>query len=202
MNTQQEIETLKNEIKELDSTFLPKGDVVEEQKRLIETQEANLKEIEKLQELTDKELKRIQDNIEPSSEENLFYTENVVEWLEVVKQIDIFSKNTEGSGPNPDRVPDLWLTECFDFNFDYETVKEASGYITAPVFKYKTKAEVASNKTFKTMQDLREYLKDKKYLLYMIIVSVKTKGCNSASFVPYRLDNPELRYTFRGHILE
>ena len=139
-------------------------------------------------------------------------TTDVNEWLETIKQIDILGKNMEGSGPNPDRVTDLWLTECSDlnllltersdFNFDYEAVKEASGYITAPVFIYKTKAEAVSNKTFKTMQDLKEYLKDKKYLLYMIVVSVKTKGCDSASVVPYRLDKPELRYTFRGHIVK
>jgi len=161
-------------------------------------------ETETLTSVVTKELERIKSNMvqDEVDKNDLNCTTDLNAWLETIKQIDILGKNTEGSGPNPDRVPDLWLTECSDFNFDYETIKGASGYITAPIFKYKTKVEAASNKTFKTMQDLREYLKCKKYLLYMIIVSVKTKGCDSASFVPYRLDNPELRYTFRGHILE
>ena len=46
MNT--EIETLKQELEQIESTFLPKGDVVEEHKNLIKQSEEKLKQIEEM----------------------------------------------------------------------------------------------------------------------------------------------------------
>jgi hypothetical protein len=195
MNT--EIDTLKQELEQIESTFLPKTDVVEEQRNLIKHLEEKIKETETFTQ----ELEKIKSSYIPIEDENINCTKNVDEWINLIRDNDIKYKNAYGTGLNPDRVEDSWLTECSSLNFDYETIKGASGYITNPVFKHNGKVEAASIKTFTTMQDLRDYLKDKHYLLYMIISSVKTKGCESDSFVPYRLDNTEMKYTFRGHIL-
>ncbi len=43
-----EIETLKQELEQIESTFLPKGDAVEEQRNLIKQSEKKLKQIEEI----------------------------------------------------------------------------------------------------------------------------------------------------------
>jgi hypothetical protein len=60
----------------------------------------------------------------------------------------------------------------------------------------------ASFKSSKNLQDIKDYLKGKKYLLFMFVSFIRTKGVvDDNSFEQYTLDEPEMRYVFRGHIL-
>jgi hypothetical protein len=56
---------------------------------------------------------------------------------------------------------------------------------------------------------MKYFLKDKKYLLYMIVVSIKAHMVGTAdngmyTIIPNRplFGTPEIKYTFRGHILK
>ena len=167
-------------------------------------------EIETLTSVVTKELDRIKSNIvqDEVDKNDLNYTTDVNEWLETIKQIDIENKNTKVTGPNPDRVEDLYNQSNYHYNFDCEIINNASGYITAPVFKYKNKVEAATYRIFNSLQEMKDFLKDKKYLLYMIVVSIKAQMVETADngmyiIIPNRplFGTPEIRYTFRGHIL-
>ena len=166
-------------------------------------------EIEALTGVVTKELDRIKSNMEEVDKNDLNYITDAIEWLETIKQIDIENKNIKGTGPNPDRVEDLYNQSNYHYNFDCEIVNNASGYITAPVFKYKTKVEAATFIIFNSLQEMKNFLKDKKYLLYMIVVSIKAQMVGTVdngmyTIIPNRplFGTPEIRYTFRGHILE
>jgi hypothetical protein len=133
---------------------------------------------------------------------------DAIEWLRIIKEIDIASKNEKGTGPNPDRVEDLCNHSNYHYNFDCEIVNNASGYIIAPVFTYKTKVEASSSMIFNSLQEMKDFLKDKKYLLYMIVASIKAQMVGTAdngmyTIIPNRqlFGTPEIKYTFRGHIL-
>ena len=166
-------------------------------------------EIEALTSVVTKELDRIKSNMEEVDKNNLHYITDAIEWLETIKQIDIENRNIKGTGPNPDRVEDLCNQSNYHYNFDCEIVNNASGYITAPVFKYNTKVEASASIIFNSLQELKDFLKDKKYLLYMVIVSIKAQMVGTVdngmyTIIPNRplFGTPEIRYTFRGHILE
>ena len=166
-------------------------------------------EIETLTSVVTKELDRIKSNMDEVDKNDLNCTTDVNEWLETIKQIDIENKNIKGTGPNPDRVEDLCNQSNYHYNFDCEIINNASGYITAPVFKYNTKVEASASIIFNSLQEMKNFLKDKKYLLYMIIVSIKAQMVGTAdngmyTIIPNRplFGTPEIRYTFRGHILE
>lgn len=168
-------------------------------------------EIEALTSVVTKELEEIKSSIVPDEvdKNDLNYITDAIEWLNAVKQIDIASKNQKGTGPNPDRVGDLYNQSNYHYNFDCEIVNNASGYITAPVFTYKTKVEAAASIIFNSLQEMKDCLKDKKYLLYMVIVSIKAERVGTVdngmyTIIPNRplYGTPEIKYTFRGHILE
>lgn len=168
-------------------------------------------EIETLTGVVTKELDRIESNMvqDEVDKKDLNYITDAIEWLETIKQIDITSKNEKGTGPNPDRVEDLYNQSNYHYNFDCEIINNASGYITAPVFIYKTKVEAATFIIFNSLQELKGFLTDKKYLLYMIIVSIKAERVGTVGNGIYTVitnrplfGTPEIRYTFRGHILE
>ena len=166
-------------------------------------------EIETLTGVVTKELDRIKSNMDEVDKNDLNCITDAVEWIQTIKQIDIENKNIKGTGPNPDRVEDLCNQSNYHYNFDCEIVNNASGYITAPVFKYKTKAEAAEAIIFNSLQEMKDFLKDKKYLLYMIVVSIKAQMVGTVdngmyTIIPNRplFGTPEIRYTFRGHILE
>ena len=157
------------------------------------------------QELEEIESSMVQDEVDKN---DLNCITDVNEWLETINQIDIENKNIKGTGPNPDRVVGLFNHMNYHYNFDYEIINNASGYITSPVFTYKTKVEASESRMFKTLQEMRDFLKDKKYLLYMVIVSnaaerVGTVDNGMYTIIPNRplFGTPEIRYTFRGHIL-
>lgn len=162
-------------------------------------------EIETLQEIVNGKLKISQYNTEPSMEEYLFYTDNVDEWIETIKQNDIYSKHVEDTSPNDVsdvRVPELFALEAYHLNFDYEIIKNASGYITAPAFRYKSKTEGVTTLYSDSMQELKDLLLKTKYLLHLIIASVQTKTDEVDSFRVVDLGIPIVRYTFKGYILE
>jgi len=141
-----------------------------------------------LEEIVAYEMQGIERSFLPSEEKDISYTESVDEWIEKIKSINIGDVTFYGEG-------------C-TFNFDYEIVKQASGYITTPVFKHNGILNKASFKSSKNLQGIKDYLKDKKYLLFMIVSFIQTKGVvGDNSFEQYTLDEPEMRYVFRGHIL-
>ena len=168
-------------------------------------------EIETLTSVVTQELEKIESSMvkDEVDKNDLNCTTDVNVWLETVKEIDIENKNIRGTGPNPDRVEDLYNQSNYHYNFDYEIINNASGYITAPVFTYKTKVEAATFRIFNSIQELKSFLSVKKYLLYMIVVSVASKGLYTVEtddliIYPKRpmFEKPEVKYTFRGHILE
>jgi hypothetical protein len=168
-------------------------------------------EMETLTSVVTKELDRIKSNMvqDEVDKNDLNCITDAIEWLKTIKEIDIEYKNTKGTGPNPDRVEDLCNQSNYHYNFDCEIINNASGYITAPVFTYKTKVEAATFIIFNSLQEMKDFLKDKKYLLYMIVVSIKAHMVGTAdngmyTIIPNRplFGTPEIKYTFRGHILE
>lgn len=168
-------------------------------------------EIEALTGVVTKELDRIESNMvqDEVDKKDLNCITGVNEWLEVINQTDIGTKNITRTGPNPDNFGDIYNHSNFHYNFDYEIINNASGYITSPVFIYKTKAEASVSVKFNSLQEMKDFLKDKKYLLYMVIVSIKAERVGTVdngmyTIIPNRplYGTPEIRYTFRGHILE
>ena len=168
-------------------------------------------EIEALTSVVTQELEKIESSMvqDEVDKNDLNCITDAIEWLETIKQIDIENKNIKGTGPNPDRVEDLYNQSNYHYNFDCEIINNASGYITAPVFIYKTKAEATASRIFNSLQEMKDFLKDKKYLLYMIIVSIKAGRVGTVdngmyTIIPNRplFGTPEIRYTFRGHILK
>jgi hypothetical protein len=167
-------------------------------------------EIETLKSLVIEELEEIKSSmvIDDVDKNDLNCVKDVNEWLEIVKQIDIASKNEKGTGPNPDRVIELFNHSNYHYNFDCEIINNASGYITAPVFTYKTMVKASEAIMFKSLQEMKDFLKDKKYLLYMIIVSITAERVGTIdngmyTIIPNRplYGTPDIRYVFRGHIL-
>jgi hypothetical protein len=148
-------------------------------------------EIEQLENLITFYMDKINESIVPDEvdKNDLHCTTDVDEWLEIIKQNDNFSK-------------DPLQTNLLHLNFDYEIIKNAFGYITAPAFTYKTKVELAGSNVFNSLQELKDFLSDKKYLLYYIVVSIKTHEKDDDTFTLKPLDKPIIVYTFRGHILE
>lgn len=168
-------------------------------------------EIEALTTAVTDSLEQINKSIVPDEvdKNDLNYITDAIEWLEIIKQIDIASKNEKGTGPNLDRVCDGYNQSNYHYSFDCEIINNASGYITVPVFKYKAKVEAATSIIFNSLQELKYFLTDKKYLLYMVIVSIKAERVGTVDNGMYTVitnrplfGTPELRFTFRGHILE
>ena len=168
-------------------------------------------EIETLKNVVTHSLEQIDKSFVPDEvdKNDLNCITDAIEWLEIVKQNDIFSKNVEGTGPNYDRVENIFKQHSYHLNFDCEVINNASGYITLPVFRYKTKTAAAVSHVFNSIEELKNFLKGKKYLLYLIIVSIKAEQVGTIdngmyTIIPNRplFGAPEIKYTFRGHILE
>jgi Asp-tRNA(Asn)/Glu-tRNA(Gln) amidotransferase B subunit len=84
---------------------------------------------------------------------------------------------------------------------DYLIIKNATKFMTGPVVCYQGKAIEAQTIKFETIKELRDFLKDKQYLLYVIVAH--------ASVIYDELLAPntksigaKISYLFRGHILE
>jgi len=154
--------------------------------------------IDTIEELVKSEMDAIKQSFvrDPTDEKNLNVTTNLDEWIETIKQNDVFSKNQKDTKHNP------YKEDQYHLNFDYEIIKNASGYILGPVFKYNGKVEAAGSIVFSSLQEMKNYLKDKKYLLYDIFVFIKSYEIDSETLKLKTLETPIIVYTFRGHILE
>jgi len=89
---------------------------------------------------------------EETKPEEAFYTKNVEEWLEFFKT------------PQVDRVG--------EYIFDYEIIKNAEAFALGPVFSYMGKVEACSSVEYGSLNDLKNSLKAKKYLVYYILCRV------------------------------
>jgi hypothetical protein len=123
------------------------------------------------------------------------YTKNVEEWLEFIKE------------PQVDRVG--------EYIFDYEIIKNAEVFGLGPVFSYNGKVEACSLIEYDSLNDMKNFLKGKKYLVYYILCQVISGPIGAIEtkdlFITFKdtflpIDrigkNPKIRYIFRGHILE
>jgi len=115
--------------------------------------------------------------------EDVMVTTNTEEWIEFIEK---YSK-TDPLTPS-------------NYICDYTIVKNAKAFALAPVFSYRGKVCAAESKTFKSLNEIKEFLKNRNYILYMI-------QCITVSFVqedltPDLSKASEIRFTFRGHILE
>jgi hypothetical protein len=133
------------------------------------------------------ELEEFQNAFLPKDEtklEEAFYTKNIEEWLE-------FIKNSKTDHLRPSEII-----------FDYEIIKHAEAFSVGPVFSYNGKMEACSISEYKSLKEMKDHLNGKKYILYYILFSLKTAEFDKESFALKPLDEPEIKYTFRGHILE
>jgi hypothetical protein len=150
-----------------------------------------------LEEIVAYEMQVIEKSYLSSEEENINYTESVDEWIEKIKHI-------EGEKSLNNELPHetLFFEDCGMLNYDYEVVNKASGYITNAAFKYKgTLNKCITSKCFKTLQEMRDWLTGKNYFLYVIVSYARTYRIVENSFKTYTLDEPEMRYIFKGYIL-
>lgn len=111
-------------------------------------------------------------------------TTNVDEWIEFIENYE-----TDPLAPN-------------EYIYDYTIMKNAKAFALGPVFSYMGKAEACSTASYASLADLKNYLKGKKYILYKIFINLKIIKINFENFEPEILKKPQIRYTFRGHILE
>ena len=139
------------------------------------------------------EFEEIQNTYLPKEKlEEAFYTKNIEEWLEFIKN------------PQVDRVS--------EYIFDYEIIKNAEAFALGPVFSCNGKTEACSSIACDSLEELKDFLKGKKYIVYCICFQVVTepidktdvKNLNITSEIPFNSigKNPKLRILFRGHILE
>ena len=136
-------------------------------------------------EILKNEFDEIQNTFLPKDEtktEEAFYTKDVEEWLESFKT------------PQVDRVG--------EYIFDYEIIKNAEAFALGPVFRYNGKMEACSSVEYDCLKALKDHLNGAKYIFYYVMVSLKTGVFDKESFTLKPLDEPEIKYTFRGHILE
>ncbi len=119
---------------------------------------------------------------EETKPEEAFYTKNVEEWLEFIKE------------PKVDLIG--------EYVFDYEIIKNAEAFGLGPVFCYNGKMEACSTLEYDCFEALKDHLNGKKYILYYVTFLLKTAEFDKESFTLKPLDKPEIKYTFGGHILE
>ena len=143
------------------------------------------------------EFEGIQHNVLPKEEtklEEAFYTKNAEEWLKFINKVDLEHTTTNHN------------------IFDYEIIKNAEAFALGPVFSYNGKTEACSSIACDSLEELKDFLKGKKYIVYCICFQVVTepidktdvKNLNITSEIPFNSigKNPKLRILFRGHILK
>ena len=85
--------------------------------------------------------------------------------------------------------------------YDYDVITNADAYMTGPVCLFDKKTHAAESIRFKSLQELKEYLNDKKYILYYAYASFKSVVFDMSTFTTTTLEKPEIEYYFRGVIL-
>ncbi len=129
------------------------------------------------------EFEGIQNTLLPKKElEDAMVTTNAEEWVQFIEK---YSKTHPLAN---------------NYICDYTIVKNATAFALAPVFSYMGKVYATESKFFTSLKELKEFLENKNYILYVV-------HCVIGSVVQEDLtpDIPkvsEIRFIFRGHILE
>ena len=146
-------------------------------------------EIEKLKEVVQFTL----DNIEKSKVENsstaeefLYYTEDVEEWKKLFDNDNIKKAHEE-------------LDQ--EVIFDDEIIKNATGFALGPVIRYNKKLYSIVLHKANSLEKIKETLKDKKYILYLIFHRINEYEVDDKTFTFKKLETPQQVYTFRGCFL-
>jgi hypothetical protein len=144
----------------------------------------------------------IQNTILPKEElEDTMVTTNVEEWIEFI----------ENCKTDP-------LTSS-DYICDYTIVRNAKAFALAPVFSYMGKVETTGTRLFGSLKEMKEFLKNKNYILYVVHCMAVNKSDNpiehnfnpfdptvlkdhNITFETITKKSPEIKYTFRGVILD
>ena len=102
-----------------------------------------------------------------------------------------------------DSIPSVVYNQ---YVMDYLIIKNATKFMTGPVACYQGKAIEAQTIKFETMKELKDFLKDKQYLLYVVVAhaSVTHEEVEwTKTIVPTaKTIGAKISYHFRGHILE
>jgi hypothetical protein len=127
--------------------------------------------------------------VESSSiaEEFVGYTEDEKEWRKLVESDETKQRHSDMKQ---------------EVIFDDEIIKNATGFALGPVILYKKKAyEMFSNKA-KSLEEIKQSLKDKNYILYYILYKKITHEIEYKTFEVKQLDTPKDCYIFRGCFLD
>lgn len=138
------------------------------------------------------EVQSYMSHIEESKVESVFeeefvgFTEDVEEWRKLIE-----------SDETKQRHKDMKQ----EVIYDNEIIKNASGFALGPVILYKKKTyEMVSSKA-KSLEEIKELLKDKKYILYYIFHRINEYEVDDITFTFKKLESPQQVYTFRGCFL-
>jgi hypothetical protein len=182
-----EIKTLTQEFEQMESTFLPSGDLVEEQKGLIKQSEERVKETEKkideIKTLTN-EIEQSLPKFEETKLEDFSVTTDVKEWLSCVKS---------------EKIKDSLKSVGSFANLDYEIITNAEAYALGPVVSYKGKTLAMEFIKGKNIEDIKAELEGKRYILYIPLYKLTTHKLVDFEFE--KLENSELQYGVRCAIL-
>jgi hypothetical protein len=134
------------------------------------------------------------DKIEESKVTSVFeekfasYTEDVEEWKKLFQSEEIKKLHQE---MNQEAI------------FEEEIIRNAIGFALGPVILYKKKAYEMLSIQAKSLEELKETLKDKTYILYFVLChTIDYEIESSESFVTKKLEIPKKFYIFRGCFLD
>ena len=138
-----------------------------------------------------KEFDILQTTILPKEKlEDTMVAANIDQWIEFIENYE-----TDPLTPN-------------EYICDYTIMKNAKAFALGPVFSYMGKVEACSTYEYNSLKDLKVYLNGKKYIVYCIMASIKAERVGTVdngtyTIIPNRplFGTPEIRYVFRGHIL-
>jgi len=127
----------------------------------------------------------LQTQIETTSKEDFGVTTDVKEWLNVIK-----------SEKHRDALKSIDSNE----NLDYEIITNAEAYALAPVVSYKGKTIAMEVIRGENLEDIKNKLKRKKYILYASYYNLSIHKLVDFEFE--KLENPKLQYGVRCSILD
>jgi hypothetical protein len=147
-------------------------------------------EIEKLKEAVQFTLDNVEKSkVEDSStkEDFLYYTEDVEEWKKLFDNDNIKQAHKE-------------LDQ--EVVFDDEIIKNSTGFALGPVTRYDKKMYPMVSHKASSLEEIKETLKDKKYILYLIFHRINEYEVDDITFTFKKLETPQQVYTFRGCFLD
>ena len=86
--------------------------------------------------------------------------------------------------------------------YDYDLITNAKAFMMGPVCMLNKKVYEAVTARFKSLPELKHYLKYRSYILYYAYVSSKTYQYKPDTFELERLETPETEYYFRGAFID